>query len=380
MKTPENNPKKSGDMKLGGATMRVMAGCMLALVTACAGGTSHTNSVTLGFLAFGDSGYLTDKPNGSGLTPVSIAMKEHCRTADCQFAVMLGDNIYPDGADGDPNSSADAERFEKVFIEPFGDLGGSNESFRIYTALGNHDWDTSRVGAFAQIAFHESTPPFYMDSPFYSIRPQSGNGEVEIFVIDTQMLLAAKKFTDAPANEDIGKSKHALPQTPEESDQLKWLEAALSASSAKWKFVTAHHPLWESNGGKAKQSKKLRAMLLPILCGKADAYFAGHQHTLEIHEDDCSTALGGGDVSPLAHIVSGAAAKSRSVKPKFVAVRDDAYPQLTSFFAVGDVWGFADVALKGDAMTVRMFAMPEKELDHSKMTEVFSHTFIDRVD
>ncbi|MBL4854307.1 MAG: metallophosphoesterase [Robiginitomaculum sp.] len=344
-----------------------------------AGQTSNTSTVgsTTGFLAFGDTGYITKKPKGSGLVPVAAAMKEFCRTEDCRFAVMLGDNIYPDGADG---SSADAQRFEDTLIKPYSDLGGTDENFRIYPALGNHDWDTSRVGAFAQISFLENTRPFFMDGPFYSVRPVDGNNQVEIFVIDTQMILAAEKGQAAWEKKDRHKSMNAYPQNEKEKGQLIWLENALEASSAKWKIVTSHHSLWESNGGKARQGKILRRLLLPILCNKADAYFAGHQHTLELHEDDCSTVLSGEDVKPLVHIVSGAAAKSRSVKPKFMAKQKAAYPQMRTVWARGDVWGFTHVELTDETMTVRVFSMPEKESDPTQMTEVFSHSFANRVD
>jgi len=210
----------------------------LMAVTACvtersqpdpsAGQTTKTSTVgpTTGFLAFGDTGYITDRPNAA-------AMKEFCRTEDCRFAVMLGDNIYPDGADG---SSADAQRFEDTLIKPYSDLGGTDENFRIYPALGNHDWDTSRVGAFAQISFLETTRPFFMDGPFYSVRPEGGNNQVEIFVIDTQMILAEEKGQAAWEKKDRHKSMNAYPQNEEEKGQLIWLENALEASSAKWKI------------------------------------------------------------------------------------------------------------------------------------------------
>jgi len=370
--------------------IRNVIASLLALVaaTACVSGVPHEQTAkqavaapaTTGFLAFGDSGYITDKPNGSGLTAVSMAMKEFCHTADCRFAVMLGDNIYPDGADGDPNSTADAERFEKLFVKPYGDLGDADENFRIYPALGNHDWNNSRAGAFAQISFHETTRPFFMDGPFYSVRPVSSNNAVEIFVIDTQMILAAERGQAEWEKKDRHRSMNAYPQTIEEKSQLIWLEEALDASSAKWKIVTSHHPLWESNGGKARQSKILRRLLLPILCKKADAYFAGHQHTLELHEDDCSTVLPGQNIIPLAHIVSGAAAKSRSLTPEFMAKQSNSYPQLNTVWAAGDVWGFTHVELADETMTIRIFSMPEKGSDPAQMTEAFRHTFVNRVD
>jgi hypothetical protein len=62
-----------------------------------------------------------------------------------------------------------------------------------------------------------------------------------------------------------------------------WLEEALRTSTARWKFVVGHHPIWSSSGSKFEQGRALREMILPAMCRYADAYLVGHDHTLEIH-------------------------------------------------------------------------------------------------
>ena len=62
--------------------------------------------------------------------------------------------------------------------------------FRIYAALGNHDWRTSREGAMAQVRYLEKTRPFYMDGIRYRVAPTGDPREVEIFVLDTHVMLS----------------------------------------------------------------------------------------------------------------------------------------------------------------------------------------------
>lgn len=296
--------------------------------------------------------------NASGLAPTAQAMKGFCRPAgSCRFAMMLGDNIYPSGATAGADGIPDAKRFEELFVKPFGDLGGADADFRIYPVLGNHDWYTSRAGAMSQVRFLESTPPFYMQGLRYRVAPPAAGGEVEIFAIDTYVMLAGERVLEDRLNPDGSEMKHdvleeydewAKPATPEEKQMVQWLEESLRGSKAKWKFVIGHHPIWSSAGTKFEQARVLRRLILPALCRYADAYFVGHDHTLEVHTDDCSAVgLGGG--TPLLQVVSGAGAKQRGLNRRFMEYQDRSYPGHEPLFARGMVWGFVHVRLSGDA-------------------------------
>ena len=50
----------------------------------------------------------------------------------------------------------------------------------------------------------------------------------------------------------------------------QWLEAALRESTARWKIVIGHHPIWSSAGSKFQQARMLRRLILPALCRYAD--------------------------------------------------------------------------------------------------------------
>jgi len=92
----------------------------------------------------------------SGMQAISTAMKNFCRVdAVCDFGLMLGDNIYPSGATLGTDGFDDAKRFKDVLQDPFGNVGNNDAGYLTYATLGNHDWETSRDGGFAQIDYLE---------------------------------------------------------------------------------------------------------------------------------------------------------------------------------------------------------------------------------
>jgi hypothetical protein len=107
--------------------------------------------------------------DASGLVPVTTAMKAHCRQVRCDAAVMLGDNIYPNGPTGGADDVPDAKRFNEILLTPFKDFETFAPGFRIYAALGNHDWRTSRKAALSEVRYMEQTRPFYMDGLIYRV-------------------------------------------------------------------------------------------------------------------------------------------------------------------------------------------------------------------
>jgi tartrate-resistant acid phosphatase type 5 len=303
----------------------------------------------------------------SGLTPVATAMKKHCLSVECEFSVMLGDNIYPDGATMGTDGFDDEERFRKLFEVPFGDMGAGNDDYRIYVAMGNHDWNTSREGAMAQIEYMEKNAPFYVDSNIYRVKPPAGRGEIELFIIDTAVLLASTTVMEDSLNPDgsEGVSKEVedfeswvKPATELELNMMHWLEKGLRESTAQWKFVIAHHPIWSTGGSKYEQARALRPLLMPAMCRYADAYFAGHEHALELHEDSCAKYSETSEVTPLTEIISGAAAKQRGVNTGFMRYQTENYPENNTIWAKGMAWGFAHLQLEGDTATVSMFTTP----------------------
>jgi 3',5'-cyclic AMP phosphodiesterase CpdA len=65
---------------------------------------------------------------------------------------------------------------------------------------------------------------------------------------------------------------------PDITAQAVWLDAGLKASTARWKVVTMHHPVFSSGG--ERDSKANREILLPVLtANNVDLVLQGHDHT-----------------------------------------------------------------------------------------------------
>jgi hypothetical protein len=302
----------------------------------------------------------------SGLWPVSKAARSWCGLDNrCHFGVMLGDNIYPAGATLGADGRVDAHRFDALLWQPYKGLREQDPNFLMYPVLGNHDWKTSRDGAMLQVEYLQASPLYHMDGLFYRAHAAPG---VEVFAIDTNVLLADETvYEDAvdsrgtPIDTGVVEDQvaWALPQGAE-ADMVSWLEQSLAASNARWKLVIGHHPLWASSGTKHEQAKVLRRLLMPVLCRYADAYLAGHDHTLEVHADDCrAVASGFAEVPPLLQVVSGAAGKQRPLHTPFMAWQDRVYPQKKTYFAQGLVWGFSELVLDDETATVHVVSTPD---------------------
>lgn len=317
----------------------------------------------------------------TGMNAVATAMKHFCANERaCDFGLMLGDNIYPSGATLGADGFDDADRFRHMFTEPFGDLVTEPPGYITYVTLGNHDWETSRAGGFAQIDFFKTTDDFYIDAPFYVVKPPAAGGDVELFVIDTSMILAATTVYEDFLNDDGSEAVtdivdepdyYTEPLTEAERNQPQWLDEALQASTAKWKLVVAHHPIWSSSGSKFEQARVLRELILPTMCRYADAYIVGHDHTLEIHTDSCAEALGEATAEPLVQIVSGAAAKQRPIHSSFMRHQEAKYPEHKTIVADGLLWGFAHMTLDGDSAEVRLLTVPDDGSSEISTMHVF---------
>lgn len=305
--------------------------------------------------------------NAGGLWPVAYAAEEACAVYGCDFAVMLGDNIYPDGATLGADGISDERRFEDMLGRPYGSLGEGVENFSIYTMIGNHDWRVSREGAFAQVEYLDQHPNFTMPDIYYKATPPGFEGFIEFFVVDTEMLLASntvyKNILDADGREARDETQleswgpHFQPATDGERDMVGWLERELAASTARWKIVMGHHALWSGGGTKFEKAHTLRGLLLPSICKYADAYIAGDEHTLEAYTDDCSTVL---DTprNPVPMLVSGAGGKYRPLHPGFMKHQNENYPQMKNVWSKGTLWGFMHIELTEDEMTTKIISTP----------------------
>ena len=210
------------------------------------------NPSAVEFVAFGDAG-----KGNRGQRQVAEAMHKVCRERGCDFALMLGDNLYNRGFEQprDPRMKA---RFDDLYL---------SLDIPVYGVLGNHDYATGRDTMRAQWQLDWARTHNQLEMPAHFYRFEAG--PVTFFGLDTNRVF----------------------QWGEE-EQSAWLADALPKAQSPWKVVFGHHP-YRSNGrhGNAGQYEGWRLPLVggaalkqlfdDRLCGQADLYLSGHDHTLQ---------------------------------------------------------------------------------------------------
>lgn len=312
-----------------------------------------------------------------GAAAVGRSMATLCQQKACDFAIQLGDNVYPDGADANDGKD-DKKRMDDLILSPLKPLLAQQPALTVYSALGNHDWKSSRKGVALQQAWMAEQPQFYMgEQGYYSYTLGKKGHDVEFFVLDTNMLLAGQHFYEVPLNPDGSEGdlasalvngnaeleiheSHEGPKNGEDKAQLAWLGQGLAQSTAKWKIVYGHHILWSIGGTKYSEGHVLRKLIMPTLCQYADAYIAGHEHDLELLTDDCSLYPQAKLQHPLPLIISGAASKMRGKHTPFARYQEATYPQYELIWSKSFVWGFAHLTLDNDndRLSVEFFTTP----------------------
>jgi hypothetical protein len=285
------------------------------------------------FIAFGDTG------EGSPTqAQVGAVARTVCDAAGgCDFAVLLGDNIY----DAGPTSVNDPQ-FQTKFEEPYANL-----DMPFYAVLGNHDYGGNLIGIPVgglgnewdkgpnEVAYTNVSDKWEMPATHYTFSYEN----VGVVALDTNSLLWSN-------------TQHG--------DQTAWWDTAmLDVADKDWKIVLGHHP-YRSNGqhGNAgsydapeifgipipnplpiQGGTELKAWFDAHVCGSADIYLSGHDHTrqwIDMPNELCGTEM----------IVSGASAKVTA----FVSGRGN-----ETYFADDQTEGFLYVEIVGKRMTGRFY-------------------------
>src|SRR5262249_22344938 len=134
-----------------------------------------------------------------------------------------------------------------------------------YVALGNHDYHGSPQ---AQVDYTGKSARWRMPARWYTQAAQAPDGaSVELFVLGTSPFIT----TYVEGAEGL----HLDGQDP--AAQLAWFDRALAASTAQWKIVVGHHPIW--SGGPHEGMPELQAALAPRLRRHGvQLYLNGHNH------------------------------------------------------------------------------------------------------
>ena len=201
------------------------------LITSSAGGwiaRAQTNSAAH-ILVTADTGSGNAEQFANGKQMAAIH-----RQRPVDVVILGGDNIYPDG---------NLAEVEAKFTKPYAALLQAGVPF--HAVLGNHDIRTGNGDP--QISYM----PFGMKGRWYTIR----QGPVEFFMLDTNM--------NAPWQ-----------------FQMPWLKKALSSSTAPWKVVVGHHPIYSA--GLYGDDPNAIARLTPVFAKYGvQLYINGHEHSYE---------------------------------------------------------------------------------------------------
>ena len=200
--------------------------------------TSNAGSVR--FVVFGDFGDGSDGQKG-----VARAMAAYDAKKPFDFGLTVGDNFYEEGL-----TTAFDPRWQSEWEDLYDPLG-----VRVYATLGNHDYENA-ASPIAEMERSRRSSSWCLPKPYYAFSA----GPVDLFALDT-----------TPIERGNGQST---------ADQVTWLDAALGASTARWKVVYGHHPIYSSGGH--DDTAQLVAAIQPILAKHhASLYLAGHDHHLE---------------------------------------------------------------------------------------------------
>lgn len=204
---------------------------------------------------------------------VARRMAREAESTPPRFIVSAGDNFYDDGVFGlnDPHWR---RSFEEIYDAP---------SLRLpwYITLGNHDY---RGDVEAQLAYGRRDPRWRLPARYYARTERLADGTaVDFFLLDTSPFIRAYR----------GSRTRIDDQNP--YAQRVWLDEALGSSSAPWKIVIGHHPLYTAVGGHGHDQPDMIAALEGVLQRhRVPLYINGHDHTMQWVVKDGITYLTSG--------------------------------------------------------------------------------------
>ncbi len=269
------------------------------------------------FIALGDTG-----EGNTAQSEVAAVMADVCASDGCDFILLLGDNIYDAGVSG----TDDTQWLEKFEI-PYAPVPAV-----FYPVIGNHDYgdilDGSGLavwqGAY-EVDYSALSDKWEMPATWYA----HTHGFADFYALDTATIFYTGLFSS-----DV-------------DAQAAWLESSWTQTPAgRWRIAYGHHP-YLSNGphGNAGNYEglpdfipfaagtEIKEFLEDHVCGEADLYLCGHDHSRQWLEASCSgTGL----------LVSGAGSKTSELGGSEPTWFEDSSQE-----------GFVWIELRATDMTVR---------------------------
>lgn len=204
---------------------------------------------------------------------VAAAMNKCAGLVKPRFIASTGDNFYTFGV---------KNIHDKLWKKSFEDVytGENIKDINWYVALGNHDHYGNEQ---AQIEYSQKNPRWKMPAAYFSFSAPVNNSQTAEFIFINTEPLAHSTSADT-------------------EKQWNWIDSSLKNSTASWKLVLGHHPVYSSNpthGDTKALIEKLKPMLEKY---QVPAYFCGHDHDLQ-HQQPKGSSVD--------YFVSGAGSKLR---------------------------------------------------------------------
>ena len=261
-----------------GATMAMMTRRLLIAAAASAATgrlAAEPAAPVLPFVVIGDWG----RRGAQSQREVGVTLGQAAAASQSRFTISVGDNFYENGVTGVDDPQWD-DSFERIYDAP------SLQS-PWYSILGNHDYRGS-----VEAQLHYGGPRWTMPARYYDRSQSLADGtKVDFFFIDTSPFVTTYRETKVRID---GQDTAA---------QLVWLDRKLSASTAAWRIVVGHHPVYTATGGHF-DTADLIGQLAPMLQRyRVQAYLCGHVHNLQQTEMD-----------GVCYVISGAGSKVQRVK------------------------------------------------------------------
>ncbi|RLA62751.1 MAG: hypothetical protein DRQ88_13250 [Epsilonproteobacteria bacterium] len=328
----------------------------------------HRRKKELTVLIFGDSGR-----GESDQYLVGRMMYEKCKEERCDFALLLGDIIYPSGIShtkkGEMLSRKDMYQINKKFELPYKDF----HSFDFWMIPGNHDWygDVQHAINYTQKSVRWKMPYNHYEIPWL---PKW----IRMYGLDTTRIERLDHKSGLVKEQMETANKKYLAKTGLVDEQGRNF-----CSSKGWKILFGHHGIYTSgrhgkldmvnifrnlNPRRVKGvNKYMRQKLYPFIkyCG-VQILAAGHDHHQEhIKAIDPKTGK-----MVFHQILQGAAATSRKTEK----VNHPEYKSLVT----SSMLGFSILTFTPDKVHVKYFGYPKDHPEEFKMyyeTNIYKKDF-----
>mmetsp|Transcript_21493 Transcript_21493/g.38590 ORF Transcript_21493/g.38590 Transcript_21493/m.38590 type:complete len:381 (-) Transcript_21493:1162-2304(-) len=218
---------------------------------------------------------------------IAQQMGDWAQEHGAKFAISVGDNFYPRGVSS-PSDSVWTHNFEDLF---------SHNGLHIpwHVVLGNHD---HKGHAMSQVEYSTRSKRWNMPALFFMHSVQQAGVSMDLFFMDS------------------------YGRRPGWEAQIKWLEGKLQGSTAEWKIIVNHKPVYSS--GTMHGTNKYNIKTLVPLMDKYNVqlYMNGDDHHLEVLRDS----------NQITYLVTGSASYLHEVpEPR---IPESLWAQATHGFAV----------------------------------------------